>query len=224
MEKIFFALEFDRMKNILIIEDYQIIRLATKIVIRELFPDAVIRESASFKTALTELATCGFDLVILDVQIPEGEGFEMIPLLRAVQKNVPILVFSAAQERIYGIHYLRTGANGFLSKNAGNDDLRKAIRSVNESGRYVSPRIKEELLNQLDKNNYRTDNPLLDLSIREITIMDMLIEGLWVKEIASRLDLTESSVSTYKARLFEKLKVNTLIEMFQKVQLYKDMD
>lgn len=211
------------MKNILIVEDYQIIRLATKIVIRGLFPEAVIHESSSFRAALNELAAQGFDLVILDVQIPEGEGFEMIPLMRAVQKDVPILVFSAAEERIYGIHYLRAGANGFLSKNAGPEGLPNAIRSIADSGRYVSPRIKIELLNQLDKVNYRADNPLIDLSIREITIMDMLIEGLWVKEIAAKLDLTESSVSTYKARLFEKLKVNTLIEMFQKVQIYKDM-
>ncbi|SDF78881.1 two component transcriptional regulator, LuxR family [Dyadobacter soli] len=212
------------MKNILIVEDYQIIRLATKILVQDLYKAAVIHEATSFNTALSELSMQPQDLVILDVQIPEGQGFEMIGSLRAVQKNVSILVFSAVEERIYGIHYLRAGANGFVSKNTGTDELRAAIISVVDTGRYVSPRIKVELLNQLDKHNYRADNPLLDLSAREITIMDMLIEGFWIKEIASKLDLTESSVSTYKARLFEKLQVGTLIEMFQKVTFYKDMD
>jgi len=148
----------------------------------------------------------------------------MIGAMRAVQKHVNILIFSAIEERIYGIHYLRAGANGFVSKNSETADIRTAILSIADTGRYVSPRIKVELLNQLDKQNYRADNPLLDLSAREITIMDMLIDGFWIKEIASKLNLTESSVSTYKARLFEKLHVTTLIEMFQKVSHYKDMD
>lgn len=212
------------MKNILIVEDYQIIRLATKILVQDIFKAAVIHEAGSFNAALSELQMQSQDLIILDIQIPDGQGFEMIGIMRAIQKNVVILVFSAIEERIYGIHYLRAGANGFVSKNSGTEELRAAITSVAETGRYVSPRIKIELLNQLDKHNYKADNPLLDLSIREIMIMDMLIEGFWVKEIASQLDLTESSVSTYKARLFEKLQVTTLIEMFQKVRHYKDMD
>lgn len=212
------------MKHILIVEDYQIIRLATKILVQDLYKDATVHEATSFRAAVTELEARPQDLVILDVQIPEGEGFDMIKAMRKIQKNVPVLVFSAIEERIYGIHYLRAGANGFVSKNSDTEELRAAITSVAETGRYVSPRIKVELLNQLDKHNYRADNPLLDLSAREITIMDMLIEGFWIKEIASRLDLTESSVSTYKARLFEKLQVTTLIEMFQKVRQYKDMD
>lgn len=212
------------MKNILIVEDYQIIRLATKILLLDLYKTAVIHEVGSFNAALSELETHTQDLIILDVQIPEGQGFEMIGSIRAIQKNVPILVFSAIEERIYGIHYLRSGANGFLSKNSNTEELRIAVTSIADTGRYVSPRIRLELLNQLDKHSYRADNPLLDLSTREITIMDMLLEGFWVKEIASKLDLTESSVSTYKARLFEKLQVTTLIEMFQRVQHYKDMD
>lgn len=212
------------MKNILIVEDYQIIRLATKILVQDLYREASIHEAGTFGAALAALTARMHDLVILDIQIPEGQGFEMIAALRAVQKNVPILIFSAIEERIYGIHYLRSGANGFISKSADTDEILAAIRSVSETGRYVSPRIKVELLNQLDKHNYQSDNPLLDLSAREITIMDMLIEGFWIKEIASKLDLTESSVSTYKARLFEKLQVTTLIEMFQKVRHYKDMD
>lgn len=212
------------MKNILIVEDYQIIRLATKILVQDLYKAAVVREAASFNAALSELAVHPQDLIILDVQIPEGQGFEMIDTMRAVQKNVCILIFSAIEERIYGIHYLRSGANGFVSKNSDTEELRNAITSVADTGRYVSPRIKFELLNQLDKHNYKADNPLLDLSAREITIMDMLIDGFWIKEIASKLDLTESSVSTYKARLFEKLHVTTLIELFQKVRHYKDMD
>lgn len=212
------------MKNILIVEDYQIIRLATKMLVQDLYKTAIVHEAASFNAALSELSMQPQDLVILDVQIPEGQGFEMIGIMRAIQKNVCILIFSAIEERIYGIHYLRSGANGFVSKNSGTDELRAAILSVADTGRYVSPRIKFELLNQLDKHNYQADNPLLDLSAREITIMDMLIEGFWIKEIAAKLDLTESSVSTYKARLFEKLHVTTLIEMFQKVRQYKDMD
>ncbi|MHA4741899.1 response regulator transcription factor [Dyadobacter sp. MSC1_007] len=212
------------MKHILIVEDYQIIRLAIKILVQELFPEVSVREVSTFSSLLDEVANQPADLIILDIQIPQGEGFDMIERIRTVQKNAPILIFSALEERLYGIHYLRAGANGFVSKNSGTEELGKAIVDVMETGRYVSPRIRTELLNQLGNNNYEADNPLLNLSQREITIMDMLIEGMWVKEIASRLDVTESSVSTYKARLFEKLDVSTLVEMFQKVRYYKDQD
>jgi two-component system, NarL family, invasion response regulator UvrY len=212
------------MKHILIVEDYQIIRLAIRILVQELFPEVSVREVSTFSSLLDEVANQPADLIILDIQIPQGEGFDMIERIRTVQKNAPILIFSALEERLYGIHYLRAGANGFVSKNSGTEELGKAIVDVMETGRYVSPRIRTELLNQLGNNNYEADNPLLNLSQREITIMDMLIEGMWVKEIASRLDVTESSVSTYKARLFEKLDVSTLVEMFQKVRYYKDQD
>jgi DNA-binding NarL/FixJ family response regulator len=212
------------MKHILIVEDYQIIRFAIRILVQELFQEVSVREVSTFSSLLDEMTNQPADLVILDIQIPQGEGFDMIERIRTVQKNAPILIFSALEERLYGIHYLRAGANGFVSKNSGTEELGKAIVDVMETGRYVSPRIKTELLSQLDKNNYEADNPLLNLSQREITIMDMLIEGMWVKEIASRLDVTESSVSTYKARIFEKLNVSTLVEMFQKVRYYKDQD
>lgn len=212
------------MKHILIVENYPVIRLATKKLLLNLYKDAIIHEAASFSAALVEIEACEQNMVILDDGIPEGQGFQMIRTIRDVQKSVPILVFSANEERVYGIHYLHFGANGFIAKNSTLAELRTAILSIAESGRYISNKIGVELLNQLDKYNYRADNPLLELSPREITIMDLLLEGLWIKEIAARLNLKASSISTYKERIFEKLQVSTLIEMFQSVKGYKDMD
>lgn len=212
------------MKHILIVESYSVVRLATKTLLRDLYKDAVIHEASSFGDGLSEMKTCRQDLIILDTYIPGNSGLKVVELMRTIQKNVPILIFSAIEERIYGIHYLRSGANGFVSKNATIAELREAILSVAETGRYVSHRIGVELLNQLDKYNYHANNPLLGLSSREITIMDLLMKGLWIKEIASKLDLKTSSISTYKERLFEKLQVSSLVEMFQKVKFYKEMD
>lgn len=212
------------MKHILLVDSYPVIRLAIRAVLDDLCKEIIIHEAASFGEALSEMESCEQDLVVLEVDIPEGEGLQMIRSIRLVQKSVPILIFSASAERVYGIHYLRYGANGFLSKKSSIGELRAAILSVIETGRYVSPRIGTELLNQLDKYNYSIENPLLELSPREITIMDLLMKGLWVKEIASILHVTASTISTYKERLFEKLQVSSIIEMFQKVKHYQDMD
>lgn len=107
------------MKNILIVEDYQIIRLATKILVQDIFKAAVIHEAGSFNAALSELQMQSQDLIILDIQIPDGQGFEMIGIMRAIQKNVVILVFSAIEERIYGIHVSPRGSERFCIKKLG---------------------------------------------------------------------------------------------------------
>lgn len=212
------------MKHILIVEDYPVVRMAMKPIVHSLYRNAQIHEAASFSSALFEIEQHEQDLIVLDVNIPGSKGFKMIEAIRAIQKNVPILIFSAIAERIYGTHYLRLGANGFISKSSDIAELRSAIVSVVETGRYVSTRIGTELLNQLDDYRYSPENPLLELSPREITIMDLLLDGLWTKEIAARLDIAESTISTFKARLFEKMGVSALVELHQKAEYYKQID
>lgn len=212
------------MKQILLVEDHAIVRLATRFLILDLLNPVVVHEAGSFSETLSQLTRQPVDLVILDINIPDGEGFNMIPKLREVQPRVLILIFSSLEEEIYALHYIKAGANGFLSKNASQDEIRKAILSMLDAGNYISIAVQQQLLRNTLDNRPNGENPLEHLSQRELEVMDMLIEGYWTKEIAIKLNLTESSVSTYKARIFEKLKVTTLIEMFKKVQFYKSQN
>ncbi|WP_031528118.1 response regulator [Dyadobacter crusticola] len=209
------------MKQILLVEDHAIVRLATKFLIQDLLNPVTVHEAASFGETLVQVAAHPLDLVLLDISIPDGEGFNMVPRIREIQPKVLILVFSSLEEQIYALHYIKAGANGFLSKNSSQNEIRKAITSMLENGHYLSDAVQQQLLRNTLESKASFENPLEQLSQRELEVMDMLIDGYWTKEIAIHLNLTESSVSTYKARIFEKLNVTTLIEMFKKVQFYK---
>lgn len=212
------------MKKILLVEDHAIVRLATRFLILDLLNPVAVHEAGSFGETLSQLSSNELDLVILDINIPDGEGFNMIPKIREIQPKVLIMIFTSLEEEIYALHYIKAGANGFLSKNASQEEIKKAILSMLEVGNYISTAVQQQLLRNTLENKPNGENPLEHLSQRELEVMDMLIEGYWTKEIAIKLNLTESSVSTYKSRIFDKLKVSTLIEMFKKVQYYKSQN
>ena len=209
------------MKQILLVEDHAIVRLATKVLVQELLHPVKVMEAATFGETLAAVNANTFDLILLDINIPNGEGFNMMPKIREIQPKVLILIFSSLEEQIYALHYIKAGANGFLSKNSSQNEIKRAILSMFESGNYLSQAVQQQLLKNTLENKTNGENPLKYLSQRELEVMDMLLDGYWTKEIAIHLNLTESSVSTYKARIFEKLNVTTLIEMFKKVQIYK---
>jgi two-component system invasion response regulator UvrY len=212
------------MKQILLVEDHAIVRLATRVLVQELLQPVKIMEAATFGETLAMVSANTFDLILLDINIPNGEGFNMIPKIREIQPKVLILIFSSLEEQIYALHYIKAGANGFLSKNSSQNEIKRAILSMFESGNYLSQAVQQQLLKNTLESKGNGENPLKNLSQRELEVMDMLLEGFWTKEIAIHLNLTESSVSTYKARIFEKLSVTTLIEMFKKVQIYKNQN
>lgn len=209
------------MKYILIVEDHSIVRLATLVIIRDLIGPITALEASNFPDALAAIASNPVELVLLDIGIPGGEGFSMIERIRRIRPGVRILMFSAVDEGLYAIHYLKAGANGFISKNAPLEEIKKAIASVLETGRYVSKRVQEQLLLGNYDRDTKFNNPLDSLSQRELEVMDMILDGKWTKEIATRLNITGSSVSTYKSRIFEKIGVSTVIELYQRIEVLK---
>ncbi|MDR6807313.1 DNA-binding NarL/FixJ family response regulator [Dyadobacter sp. BE34] len=209
------------MKHILLIENHSIVRLATLFIIRDVLPEVASWETDNFPDALHIVSTRRLDLIFLDINIPDGEGFQMIAKIRRLQPGVTIMVFSDIDEELYAMHYLKAGANGFLSKSSSTKEIRTAIAAILTNGRYVSEMVQRLLLHG-NTPEMRQSNPLAALSQREIEVMDLLLEGKWTKEIATLLNITGSSVSTYKLRIFEKLGVNTVIELYQKVNALRE--
>ena len=210
------------MKHILLIENHSIVRFATLFIIRDVLPAVTSWETDNFPDALHIASTQRLDLILLDINIPDGEGFQMIAKIRRLQPEVTIMVFSAIDEELYAMHYLKAGANGFLSKNASTQEIRTAIVAVLTNGRYVSEMVQQLLLRGNVTPEMRQSNPLAALSQREIEVMDLLLQGKWTKEIATLLNITGSSVSTYKLRIFEKLGVDTVIELYQRVNALRE--
>jgi DNA-binding NarL/FixJ family response regulator len=203
-------------KRIIICEDHSIIRLGLNLLIHDLYPNATIEETDELEHTLTILNGQKADLLVLDINIPGGDNFNMISLIRQKQPEIRILIFSAYEEHIYAIPYLNAGVNGFVSKDASHDEFKKAVMTVMQDERYMSSRVREQ---QTDLLLNKGMNPFDRLSEREVEIMNLLSKGYTIKEISERLHISGSTVSTYKARIFEKLGVDNIIDMTQKAQL-----
>ena len=144
----------------------------------------------------------------------------MIKSLRAVQPGVPILVYTGRDEKLNAISYIKAGTNGFLSKNSCEEELVKAIETVLEGKRYFSGELWQLIISNFSENNSPGANPMESLTKRELEITELLISGKWTKEIAETLDLKETTISTHKLRIFQKMKVSNVIELFKKIELY----
>lgn len=212
------------MTGILITDDHDIVRLGTSIVIKETIPDAVIHQAIDFKETLKLLHEKKFDMLLLDINMPGGNNIKMVQEVLKIQPDLKILVFSSYEENIYALRYLQAGASGYVHKNSSKEELKNAIKSVLKKGRYMSPEVSNLYLDRLTegKSSQLNANPLNRLSNREMDVAKLLINGLSIAEVSKEMNLKNSTISTYKTRIFEKLQVDNLRDLIEKFRLYDD--
>ncbi|SFD89899.1 two component transcriptional regulator, LuxR family [Chitinophaga sp. CF118] len=208
------------MHNILVVDDQEVVRYGTTLILQKTIENVQVSEAGNFDDTLKMLSSKPFDLVILDIDMPGGNNHQMLDVIRLRHPDIKILIFSSYDEQIYGWRYLEAGADGFLSKKMGIEEIKNAVKSLLRNEKYLSPLLKQTLLNNISNKKSITSNPLDRLSNRESNIMQLLIKGTSVAEIAQQLSLQISTVSTYKKRICEKLQVSNIVEMIDKVQLY----
>ena len=200
--------------KILIVDDHMVVKTGVSIILNSEINDLDIQFASTFSETLDKVKQFSYDLIILDINIPGGKNIEMIPEIRAIVPEVKILMFSAHEEEFYALRYVSAGADGFLNKLSSEEKLIEAVRSIREFGKYLT----ENLIDQLN-NNLLNDEPLNPfdlLSKREIEIVKLLVKGDRNLEISNFLGIQMSTVSTYKNRVFEKLKINNLVELIEK--------
>jgi DNA-binding NarL/FixJ family response regulator len=210
----------DSTSQILIADDHSIVRYGTSLVIKEVLPNGNIREATNFEQLLKLLDTVTFNLLVLDINIPGGNNLQMIDVIRLRQPGIKILVFSGYDEQLYALRCLQAGADGYVVKQAPEGELKNAIQTILSNDKYISPLIKQHLIKGLANPSAASLNPLSTLSNREMEVMQQLIKGASVAEISNSLSLQISTVSTYKSRIFEKMEVNNIVELVEKVKLY----
>ncbi|WP_031527672.1 response regulator [Dyadobacter crusticola] len=201
------------MNKVLIVEDHVLIRMSLRLMLQELDKEVSIHEVDGFNEAMQQTGRESFDLILLDINIPGGMGTQMPALLREKQPAAAILVCSSLDEEQHALRYLQSGADGYLSKTASKEETMSAISSVMHGQKYISDNLQSKLLEQ----EQQTKKTAVRLSAREREIMYLLIEGKWTKEIAHELNISGSTVSTFKARIFEKANVTSVMELFVKV-------
>lgn len=202
--------------RVLITDDHLVIQQGLGYIIKEAFPQTAIAYSGSLEATLTLLEKQKFDLLILDINIPGGNGFHMVEQIKTTQQDIKILIFSSYEESTYALRYLKAGANGYLEKSASEEQIINAIMSIYTRGKYVSDQVKEQLLDSLSNDHTLIKHAAL--TNRELEIAKFVAEGKGTSAISAKMNLQASTISTHKKNIFEKLKISNvaqLIEIFR---------
>jgi DNA-binding NarL/FixJ family response regulator len=195
------------MASVVIADDHPMMRSALRQLLEAQSGIQRVAEAASGTETLEHLRGGGWQLVILDINMPDRSGIDILRQIQAQYPEVRVLVLSAHSERQYATNVLKAGAMGFVSKESPTSELLSAVRTVLDGRRYVSAALAELLVTQLDRN---TDQPLhATLSEREFQILCKIAAGRAISEIARELSLSAKTVSTYRARILEKMHFST---------------
>lgn len=206
--------------KILIVDDHDVVIHAVKQAILDIEEDSVIDTSESFTGAVQKVSQSpNYDLLILDIGIPGTENHKMIEIFRSVQANLRILIFTGLEEDTHAVKFLTAGANGFLSKSVPFERIKLSIQVVLNDNVYISSEVQKMMMSYYSNNSSQKKTmPKYTLSPRETEVMDLLIKGKLVTEIATELRLKITTVSTHKARIFQKMEVENIIDLFKKVK------
>lgn len=207
------------MKNrILIVDDHLVVRTGISIVLKNHIQNRGILLASDFCETMELLKKYVVDLIILTINAPGTKYFDMIANVRAVQPTVKILIFSAYEEKEYAYRYLVLGVNGYLTKLCSEKKMIQVVTTILEGGNYIPSEIADQIFEAaLHKKKL---NPLDVLSKRELEVAELLILGNGNLEIANHLKIQMSTVSTFKSRIFEKLKVANIVELINIFKSY----
>ena len=199
------------MIKVLIADDHAVVLEGLKQILSET-PDIIVAAQATDgQQALDKVRATDLDVVVLDIAMPGRSGLDTLLHIKRERPNLPVLVLSIHPEDQYAVRVLKAGACGYLTKDSAPDQLISAIRKVVVGGKYVSPSLAEKLAFDLGAD---TDKPLHEtLSDREYEVLCMIALGKTVKEIADKLSLSVKTISTYRARILEKMKMKNNAEL-----------
>jgi two-component system, NarL family, invasion response regulator UvrY len=195
------------MARVLIADDHAVVRAGLKQFLVEDRAITAVGEAATGRETLDRLRAENWDLVILDIGMPDRSGIDILQQIRSVHDRTRVLVLSGYPERQYALNVLRAGASGFIEKGTAPEELLRAVRAVLQGRRYVSATLAEQLVGDLDGD---ADKPLhARLSEREFQVFCKLSAGRAVSEIAAELCLSVKTVSTYRSRILQKMSFET---------------
>jgi two-component system, NarL family, invasion response regulator UvrY len=199
------------MLKILIADDHAIVRKGLKQILLEEYPSAVIGEAADTEGLLAEVINNGWGIVICDMNMPGRSGLDALNQLKQVAPDIPVLIMSMYPEDQYALRVLKAGASGYLEKETVHENIIKAIQTVQLGKKFITASIAEKLANAFNDNNKKQPHELL--SDREFDVFKLLASGKSVSEIAGQLSLSTTTVSTYRARILEKMSIRSNAEL-----------
>ena len=199
------------MIRLLIADDHTIVRHGLRQVVSESADIEVTAEAGSSAEAVRLLRENTYDLVLLDISLPDKNGIETLKQIKRDKPELPVIMLSMHGEDEFGVRALKAGASGYVHKQNAHDQLETAIRQVASGRRYISPDLAEELARSIGESSEKRPHELL--SDREFDTLRMLASGKSLTEIAESLSISPKTVSVYRTRLLEKMKLKNNAEI-----------
>ncbi|PWN70074.1 DNA-binding response regulator [Chryseobacterium phosphatilyticum] len=201
-------------KKILIADDHHVVRIGTAMILEKNFDDVEIYFAETYEETKEKILKEKFDLIILDIELPGSILKSMVKEIKTISEESLVLIFTSYKENI-AIQYIEEGADGFLNKQSDATDFVKAVETIFKDGNYYTTEVLNEMLKGMKKKK-----PSEILSERELQVFTLLAKGNGNLEIANTLDIQESTVGTYKKRVYQKLKITNLVEL---LEVYKEI-
>lgn len=199
------------MIKVIIADDHPIVRAGLKQILSEDHDIEVAGEAGDGNILLDQVRRHAFDIALLDLTMPGPDGLDVLKQLKIEFPKLPVIILTIHPESQYALRILRAGAAGYLTKESAPDELIGAIRKVHRGGKYISVSLAEKIAFALDAETEK--KPHETLSDREYQVLCLLSAGRTVTEIADELSLSVKTISTYRARVLEKMRMKTNAEL-----------
>jgi DNA-binding NarL/FixJ family response regulator len=207
------------MIKVLIADDHPVVRQGLKRILEEQ-PDIVVtREAGNGQQAIDLAGKADCDVVLLDLDMPGKSGLDVLKVLKGSRPKLPVLILSVHPEEQFAVRVLSAGASGYLTKESAPEDLVKAVRRASEGRKYITSTLSESLASELGTKHGDCSHTLL--SDREFQVLQMIASGKAVSMIADEMCLSVKTISTYRARILDKMKMKTNAELMRYAILNK---
>jgi DNA-binding NarL/FixJ family response regulator len=208
------------MISILITDDHPVVRRGIRQILEDEETIGFIDEAGSGKELTEKISKNHYDLILLDITLPDRNGLDLIRQIKKVRPEALILLLTIHTEELYAETAFISGASGYLSKSSPPEELVIAIKNVYSGERYISPSLAEKyngnILKSIESTNQRV------LSVREMEVLTLFGAGKTIGQIAEKLSLSPKTINTYRDRLLVKLKLKTTAELIRYAVLEKD--
>lgn len=197
--------------KILITDDHTVVREGLKRILKEEFTEAEFGEAVSGNEALEKMRADTWDIIIMDITMGGRNGLEVLKQMKSENIKWPVLILSMHPEDQYAVRVLKAGAMGYLTKESAPEELIVAVKRIMTGRKYITLTLAEKLASDLEND---TNKPIHELiSDREFQVLSLIASGKTVSEIAVELSLSVPTISTYRTRILEKMKMKTNAEL-----------
>jgi DNA-binding NarL/FixJ family response regulator len=197
--------------RILIADDHAVVRRGLKEILTDAFPGVEFSEAGNGDEVLSHLGKTAISLLVLDISMPGRSGIDVLREVKHGYPRMPVIILSCQPEEQYAMRCLRAGAAAYINKESAPEELALATKKILSGGRYVSASLAEKLIDNLDEDAGKPLHELL--SDREFEVMKMIAAGVPLTEIGDRLHVSVKTVSTYRARIMEKMQMKSNSEV-----------